>query len=88
MAMKDVNLTLSANTVQITASFDDMSETVRFGEAAARLVRVAAVGAPEEVQQAAGWIASTTFPEHRSLPRRLAKALRGGQLNDAVSQSN
>lgn len=59
MAMKDIDLKLNSTSVQITASFEDMGETVRFGEACAALIRAAATGAPEEVQQRAGWLGRT-----------------------------
>ncbi len=59
MAMRDIDLKVCSNAVTCAASFDNMEEAVRFGEACAALVRRAAVGSSEEVQQTAGWMGRT-----------------------------
>jgi hypothetical protein len=66
MAMRDVDLKVSANSVTCTASFDNMEDAVRFGEACASLIRRAAVGSSEEIQQTAGWI-GRTLPKLRAI---------------------
>lgn len=59
MAMKEVDLKITANAVTVSVSFEDMAEAVQFGQACATLIVKAASGAPDEVQQRAGWIART-----------------------------
>ena len=62
MSMKDFDYNVKGSTVTMTVNFEEMAETAVFAEQLSTLIRLAAVGAHEEVQQRAGWFNRTLTP--------------------------